>query len=101
MTSRHQNNISLVDNHVKGLLQIARDDYEVSVDPNSPTREARLEAAIAMHSLNAGTSSREIMVGRRIDGSSNEAYVLESLWQLHSGELHEFYSGIYNGYWSR
>ena len=66
--------IEQVDGYVKGLLKYAKRLHpEIEIDLENPTREQRLEAAMAMRGDANGFTSMEIMLGKRVSSDSNEA----------------------------
>ena len=67
MTIENLDEVQPVDDHVKGLLRIARDGFGVKVDPENATRRQRIRAAIAFED-SSGASSVEIMAGMKLDG---------------------------------
>ena len=58
--------IQHVDDYVKRVLRFAKDKYQLDINPENPTREQRLEAAVAMFDESHGYNSYQIMTGWKI-----------------------------------
>lgn len=85
--------IQPVDGYVKQLLQDARERYGLNIDLENPTREQRLEAALAMKDEENGFYSMEIMVGERV--SRNDPLVMLLLIrEMFPEEPRRFYDGF-------
>ena len=70
------NTLQEVDNYVKHLLRFNRQIWGIDVDFNNPTREQRINVALAMQFDSCGKYSLEIMAGRHID---SDEYLATSL----------------------
>ena len=63
------NEIQPIDEHVRSLLEEAKERYHLDINVGQLTRGQRLEAAVAMRDQEKGIYSLEIMVGRKINSS--------------------------------
>ena len=62
-----------VDGYVSMLLEQYSEETSTEIDVKSPTREQRIEAALFFDGKGEQWSAVEIMVGKRVDSSSEEA----------------------------
>lgn len=63
-----------IDAYLKGILEYAKQLHpKLEIDLEDPTREQRLEAAVAMRKNGGGFTSMEIMKGRRVSSTGREA----------------------------
>jgi len=89
-----------VDEYVRGLLEHAKEKYNLKIDLEHPTRAQRLEAAVAMKDENDGLSSMEIMKGRRCGGSDAQDFLMLKMAQLaRPSPPVAFYNGFAHDYW--
>jgi len=90
-----------IDGYVCGLLERARKKHGVKITLNRPTREERLEAALALHVEANGFYSMEIMVGRRVDSSESMAltFAFLRIAETMNPNPRRFYDGFAHQYW--
>ena len=96
------NEVQQIDGYVRRLLERAKEKYSLNIDLDNPTRDQRLEAALAMQKEEDGFFSMEIMVGRKIDGSDKmvDTFAMLRLAQsLSPSDPRIFYNGFHHQYY--
>jgi hypothetical protein len=91
-----------IDEYVRDQLRNISAKFGLKIDVDNPTREQRLEAALAISDQDNGFYSMEIMVGRRVDSSEEFAQTFAMLRLAEamnpSSNPRKFYSGFAHQY---
>jgi hypothetical protein len=93
--------IQPVDVYVRSLLEDVKNRHHIQIDLDNPTREQRLEAALAMKDEANGHYSMEIMVGRRVGSDEQELTFLLLAQAMFPQDPRRFYDGFAHQYWPK
>lgn len=86
-----------VDGYVSSLIKHYSKEFGIDIDPQNPTREQRLNLALALDKKgdhSSRWSAMEIMVGRRIDSTERRYAFLLMQYQMIPQDARKFYEGF-------